>query len=217
MSASSIETSSDWQVSLQQLNCQPSEQQLTKLQAYLVLLQRWNKVYNLTAVRNPDDMLALHLFDSLAVADYIQGDYCLDVGSGAGLPGIPLAIMQPERQFTLLDTNGKKTRFIQQAIIELQLKNAKVVQTRVETWQPPQPFDAIISRAFASITDFIDSSLQHLHAEGCLYAMKGQLIASEWDQLPDSVSIRKTHRLQVPRVNAERHLIEIVPMLDSID
>jgi len=214
MSASSIATSLDWQADLQQLNCHPSEQQLHKLQAYLSLLQRWNKVYNLTAVRNPDDMLPLHLFDSLAVAEYIQGGSCLDVGSGAGLPGIPLAIIQPERQFTLLDTNGKKTRFIQQAIIELALKNAKVVQTRVETWQPSQPFDAIISRAFASITDFIDSSLRHLQPEGCLYAMKGQLTASEWDQLPRSVIIRKTHRLHVPRVNAERHLIEIIPTND---
>ena len=206
----SINLSLDWQTGLQQLSCQPSDTQLSKLQNYLALLQRWNKVYNLTAVRDPKQMLALHLFDSLAVADYIQGDYCLDVGSGAGLPGIPLAIMQPERQFTLLDTNGKKTRFIQQAIIELQLSNAKVVQTRVETWQPPQAFDAIISRAFASVADFVDSSLQHLQADGCLYAMKGQLIASEWHDLPDSVSIRKTHRLDVPMVDAERHLIEIM-------
>jgi len=211
MNASSSKTSMHWQADLHALNCHPSEQQLHKLQAYLSLLQRWNKVYNLTAVRDPDDMLALHLFDSLAVAEYIQGDYCLDVGSGAGLPGIPLAIMQPERQFTLLDSNGKKTRFIQQAIIELQLNNAKVVQTRIETWQAPQPFDAIVSRAFASITDFVDSCMQHLHSEGCLYAMKGQLIASEWDQLPDSVLIKKTHRLAVPRVYAERHLIEIIP------
>lgn len=200
----------DWHSDLLQLNCHPSEQQLVKLQAYLSLLQRWNKVYNLTAVRNPEHMLALHLFDSLAVAEYIQGDYCLDVGSGAGLPGIPLAIMQPERQFTLLDTNGKKTRFIQQAIIELQLKNAKVVQTRVETWRAAHAFDAIISRAFASLSDFVDSSLQHLAPEGCLYAMKGQIIASEWEQLPASVVIKKNHRLSVPRVDAERHLIEII-------
>ena len=207
-----INLSKNWQSALQQLNCHPSEQQLLKLLAYLSLLQRWNKVYNLTAVRNPDDMLALHLFDSLAIAKYIQGDYCLDVGSGAGLPGIPLAIMQPERQFTLLDSNGKKTRFIQQVLIELQLPNAKVVQTRVETWQAPQPFDAIISRAFASMRDFVDSSMQHLQAEGCLYAMKGQLIPSEWEALPASVVIRNTHRLSVPRIDAERHLIEITPI-----
>lgn len=202
-------TAVDWNDGLQQLNCHPSEQQLTQLHDYLSLLQRWNKVYNLTAVRDPNDMLALHLFDSLAVAQHIKGENCLDVGSGAGLPGIPLAIMQPERQFTLLDTNGKKTRFIQQAIIELGLSNAKVVQTRVETWQPDKKFDAIISRAFASIRDFVDSSLQHLQEKGCLYAMKGQWIESEWQALPDSVLIKKVHPLTIPNLHAERHLIEV--------
>ena len=126
-----------------------NEQQAAQLQQYLQLLQRWNKVYNLTAVRNLADMQPLHIDDSLSVAPFIRGETCLDVGSGAGLPGIPLAIVQPERHFTLLDTNGKKTRFMQQAVLELGLKNVKVVQTRVESWQPDAPFDAIISRAFA--------------------------------------------------------------------
>lgn len=199
----------NWQQGLQQLGCKPSAQQLEKLQSYLQLLQRWNKVYNLTAVRNPADMLPLHIFDSLAVADYIQGGHCLDVGSGAGLPGIPLAIMQPERQFTMLDTNGKKTRFIQQAIIQLELSNAKVVQTRVETWQPEQKFDAIISRAFASIEDFVNTSSIHLQDNGTLYAMKGQYDQAEIDALPKGFKLNKTNKLIVPMLDAQRHLLEI--------
>ncbi len=199
----------NWQQGLHQLGCKPSSQQLEKLQSYLQLLQRWNKVYNLTAVRDPADMLPLHIFDSLAVADYIQGNYCLDVGSGAGLPGIPLAIMQPERQFTLLDTNGKKTRFIQQAIIQLELANAKVVQTRVEAWQPERKFDAIISRAFASIEDFVNTSSIHLQDNGTLYAMKGQYDQAEIDALPKGFKLNKTNKLIVPMLDAQRHLLEI--------
>ena len=200
----------NWKHGLQQLDCQPSSIQLEQLQSYLLLLQRWNKVYNLTAVRNPTDMLPLHIFDSLAVADYIQGDNCLDVGSGAGLPGIPLAIMQPERQFTLVDTNGKKTRFIQQAIIQLQLPNAKVVQTRVEEWQAEQKFSAIISRAFASIKDFVNTTADHLQEGGTLYAMKGQLSQAELADLPEGFKLIKTNKLTIPRLDAERHLLEII-------
>ena len=198
-----------WQQGLQQLNCEVSEYQLEQLQSYLKLLQRWNKIYNLTAVRNPDDMLPLHIFDSLAVAKYIQGDNCLDVGSGAGLPGIPLAIMQPERQFTLLDTNGKKTRFIQQAIIQLKLSNAKVVQARVESWQTETKFSSIISRAFASIKDFVDGTANHLDDNGVLYAMKAQLSPDELNGLPKGFELVKTRPLAIPTIEAERHLLEI--------
>ena len=198
-----------WQQGLQQLNCEVSEYQLEQLQGYLKLLQRWNKIYNLTAVRNPDDMLPLHIFDSLAVAKYIQGDNCLDVGSGAGLPGIPLAIMQPERQFTLLDTNGKKTRFIQQAIIQLKLSNAKVVQARVESWQTETKFSSIISRAFASIKDFVDGTASHLDDNGVLYAMKAQLSPDELNGLPKGFELVKTRPLAIPTIGAERHLLEI--------
>ena len=102
-----------WQAGLEALGSQPSDDQLSKLKHYVEMLDRWNKTYNLTAIRDPKDMIPLHIFDSLVVADHIKGDNCLDVGSGAGLPTIPLAIMQPERQFTSLDTNGKKTRFVQ--------------------------------------------------------------------------------------------------------
>ena len=124
-----------WDLGLHSLDCKPDQTQTVKLKQYVDLLSRWNKTYNLTAVREPKDMIPLHVFDSLVVVDFIKGDSCLDVGSGAGLPTIPLAIMQPQRQFTALDTNGKKTRFIQQAVIELGLKNVVVEHVRVEKWK----------------------------------------------------------------------------------
>ena len=123
-----------WKQGLAQLDCQPTESQLDLLKQYVDMLNRWNKTYNLTSVREIVDMIPVHIFDSLIVADFIKGDNCLDVGSGAGLPTIPLAIMQPDREFMAVDTNGKKTRFIQQAIIELGLKNTKVSQARIESW-----------------------------------------------------------------------------------
>lgn len=186
-----------------------SAQQDQQLQTYLDLLQRWNKVYNLTAVRDPAQMLPLHLWDSLAVVPFIQAESCLDVGSGAGLPGIPLAILRPNQEFTLLDTNGKKTRFIQQAALELGLTNLKVVQTRVEQWQPAQPFAAIISRAFASLADFVTVSGMHLAAKGRLYAMKGRYPESELAELPAGWRLARSHPLSVPGLEAERHLLEL--------
>lgn len=180
-----------------------------QLQQYLELLQRWNKVYNLTAVRDPAQMLPLHLWDSLSVVPFIEAEQCLDVGSGAGLPGIPLAIMRPTQQFTLLDTNGKKTRFIQQAALELGLANIKVVQQRVEQWQPEQKFAAIISRAFASLADFVTVSGMHLQAQGKLYAMKGRYPESEIAELPEGWSVACSHQLMVPGLEAERHLLEL--------
>jgi len=198
-----------WQKGLEALDCQANEEQIEKLKHYVSMLDRWNKTYNLTAIRDPKEMIPLHIFDSLVVADYIKGNNCLDVGSGAGLPTIPLAIMQPERQFTSLDTNGKKTRFVQQAIIELGLKNAKVSQTRIESWQALEKFDAIISRAFASVYDFVTASSQHLTEEGVLYAMKGQYPDGEMQYLPKEYKVITSHELEVPFVEGERHLIEI--------
>jgi len=198
-----------WTAGLKQLDCAPNINQLDQLKQYVALLERWNKTYNLTAVRNPKEMIPLHVFDSLVVADYIKGDTCLDVGSGGGLPTIPLAIMQPERQFTALDTNGKKTRFIQQAVIELGLKNVQVVHDRVENWKSEQPFDAIISRAFASIYDFVTSSSMHLVKNGMMYAMKGQYPEAELQYLPKVFQLKESHELKVPFVDGERHLLEI--------
>jgi 16S rRNA (guanine527-N7)-methyltransferase len=198
-----------WDSGLLTLNCQLDEKQLTQLKQYVDLLNRWNKTYNLTAVREPKDMIPFHVFDSLVVADFIKGDNCLDVGSGGGLPTIPLAIMQPQRQFTALDTNGKKTRFIQQAVIELGLKNVSVVHERVEKWKPEASFDAIVSRAFASIHDFVSSSSMHLKEGGVMYAMKGQYPTAEMQYLPKGFVLNSSHELRVPSVEGERHLLEI--------
>ncbi len=204
-----MQTNQLWNSGIQQLDCQLNENQLSQLKDYVALLNRWNKTYNLTAVREIRDMIPLHIFDSLVVAELIKGNNCLDVGSGAGLPTIPLAIMQPERKFVALDTNGKKTRFIQQAVIELGLNNVKVVQARVENWQAEAKFDAIISRAFASIHDFVSSSAMHLPENGVLYAMKGQFPDAEMQYLPKGFILHKTQQLNVPYVDGKRHLLEI--------
>ena len=198
-----------WDSGLALLSCKPTDEQLAKLKQYVDLLERWNKTYNLTSVRNPKEMIPLHIFDSLVVADLIKGDNCLDVGSGAGLPTIPLAIMQPERQFTALDTNGKKTRFIQQAVIELGLKNVAVEQARVEKWKSEVKFDAVISRAFASIVDFVETSSEHISEGGVLYAMKGQYPTDEMQSLPKGFQLSCSHGLDVPSVEGKRHLLEI--------
>lgn len=197
-----------WEKGLEQLDCHPTETQLAQLKQYVELLNRWNKTYNLTAVREMKDMIPLHIFDSLVVADFIKGDNCLDVGSGAGLPTIPLAIMQPDREFMAVDTNGKKTRFIQQAIIELGLKNAKVSQTRIESWNSDVKYDALISRAFASVYDFLTGSSAQLAPNGILYAMKGLYPEGELQYIPKQYTLTETHSMTVPFVDGERHLLE---------
>jgi 16S rRNA (guanine527-N7)-methyltransferase len=198
-----------WQTGLEGLDFHPDEKQLKQLKQYVEMLERWNKTYNLTSVREPKDMIPLHIFDSLVVANHIKGENCLDVGSGAGLPTIPLAIMQSERQFMSLDTNGKKTRFVQQAIIELGLKNTSVSQARVEKWETQQKFDSVISRAFASVLDFVTTSSNHLSEKGRLYAMKGQFPEGEMQYLPKQYKLVNNIRLDVPFVDGERHLLEI--------
>lgn len=198
-----------WNAGLKALNCNPDENQRALLKQYVDLLSRWNKTYNLTSVRDPREMIPLHIFDSLAVAGFLEGENCLDVGSGAGLPTIPLAIMQPQRQFTALDTNGKKTRFIQQSVIELGLKNVSIEHVRVENWKPEKQFDAIVSRAFASIADFVSSSSSHLAEGGIMYAMKGRFPANEIGYLPKTFELKESHELDVPFVDGERHLLEI--------
>jgi len=197
-----------WEQGLEQLGCQPDESQLAQLKQYVELLNRWNKTYNLTAVREIQDMIPLHIFDSLVVADFIKGDNCLDVGSGAGLPTIPLAIIQPDREFMAVDTNGKKTRFIQQAIIELGLKNAKVSQARIESLDSEIKYDAIISRAFASVFDFLEGSSDQLASGGTLYAMKGQYPTGELQYIPKKYTLTQSHSMEVPFVDGERHLLE---------
>lgn len=181
-----------------------------KLLDYLAELHKWNKAYNLTAVRDPLQMLPRHIYDSLSVLPWVQGDALADAGTGAGLPGIPLALCHPQRHFTLLDSNGKKTRFVQHAVTHLGMSNVDVVQTRVEQFQPERPFDTVFSRAFASLLDFADGCGRLLGPQGRLVALKGKYPQEELDELqsarPEWQLLQK-ERLQVSGLQGERHVI----------
>lgn len=183
----------------------PDDSQL-KMLAYLELLQKWNKIYNLTAIREPKQMVPHHLLDSLAALPYLWAGRWLDVGCGAGLPGLVLAMAKPEWQFTLLDSNSKKTSFVQQAVIDLNLQNVNVACARVEEWSAEGKFDGIISRAFAELADFIMAT-RHLLADGGgrWVAMKGRL-EQETKTLPANVKIAQLIPLKVPGLNAARSL-----------
>lgn len=180
-----------------------------KLLAYLALLQKWNKTFALTALRDPEKAVSHHLLDSLAILPYATFDSLLDVGSGGGQPGIPLAIVRPDLRITLLDSNSKKTAFLQQAAIELGLTNIAVHCGRVEHYEPPVKFAAIVSRAFSELADFINLSRQLLAPDGRWLAMKGVWPHEEIARLPDDVSVEAVHRLEVPGVEGERHLVVV--------
>ena len=178
-----------------------------KLLDYVALIAKWNRVYNLTAVREPEKMLSLHVLDSLAVAPHLAGRTLLDVGSGAGLPGIPLAIVRPGLEVTLLDSNRKKTTFQQQALIELGLANARAVNSRAESWKPPSLFDIVISRAFSALAEFVAAAGKLCAPEGTLVAMKGVYPHEELARVPAAYAVRDVRRLDVPGIAAERHLV----------
>ncbi|RCU45416.1 MULTISPECIES: 16S rRNA (guanine(527)-N(7))-methyltransferase RsmG [Corallincola] len=185
-----------------------TDEQSDKLLGFLALLNKWNKAYNLTSVRDPQEMLVRHILDSLVVLPHMDGlKRVIDVGTGPGLPGIPLAIMMPETQFFLLDSLGKRIRFQKQVCHELGLTNVTSIQSRVEKFQPDHPFDAVISRAFASIGDML-SWCSHL---GCYFlAMKGTYPEQELAQLPADFTVKAVHPLQVPELDEARHLVEII-------
>ncbi len=193
----------------QQLGVQLSEQQQQLLLQYLGLLIKWNKAYNLTAVRNPDEMVSRHLLDSLSVVTYVSqgGDNWLDVGSGGGMPGVPLAIVFPERKFTLLDSNGKKTRFLTQVKLELKLDNLEVVHSRAEAFTPAQPFTGIISRAFSSLADFSNWTRHLGDVKTHWLAMKGVHPDDELQALPDDFYLADCHTLKVSGCQGQRHLL----------
>lgn len=179
------------------------------LQAYLGLLAKWNKAYNLSAIRDPAQMVTHHILDSLVVLPWLEGPRLLDMGSGAGLPGIPLAIARPDLDIVLLDGNGKKTRFLTQVKLELKLDNISVVHGRAEAYRPQAPFQTIISRAFSSLGDFIRLAEPLLAPAGQLLAMKGRLDDAELRQSePERVKLQ-IHRLEVPGLDAERHLLQL--------
>jgi len=197
------------QTALQQNAISLTDQQTQQLLTYLELIQRWNKVFNLTAITDFNDMIQLHLIDSLIINPYLTGQRFLDVGTGAGLPGIPLAIMNPEQQWFLLDKSSKKTRFLTQVIAELELKQVKVINSRCEDFQPEQCFDTILSRAFATL-DLFTTTTQHLLCNGGQWlAMKGKLPQDEINALPSIFHVEEIIPLHMKGKTIERHLIRI--------
>ena len=186
-----------------------TEQQLEQLVAFVQLLDKWNKAYNLTSVRDPLDMLVKHILDSLMNGPHLKGDNFIDVGTGPGLPGIPLAILYPERNFVLLDSLGKRITFLKQVVYQLKLENVTPVLSRVEKYQPEQPFDGVLSRAFASLTDMV-TWCQHLtDNNGRFYALKGLYPEQELKQLPQGIELVTSYSITVPELTGERHLIEL--------
>jgi 16S rRNA (guanine527-N7)-methyltransferase len=189
------------------IDCNP--QQVELLLDYVGLLITWNNAYNLTAIRDPEQIIALHILDSLALLPFVTGDNLIDVGTGPGLPGIPLAIMCPHKTFKLLDSNGKKTRFLFHARCQLKLQNLTEIQSRVEQFQPEQTYDMVLSRAFTSVAEMADKCKHLLNPDGRFLAMKGKFPQSELSLLEKDYKVDVSHRLTVPGVEAERHLIEI--------
>jgi 16S rRNA (guanine527-N7)-methyltransferase len=186
-----------------------SEQQRQQLLSYVMLLAKWNKVYNLTSVRDIDVMVSRHLLDSLTVLPFLAGHSLLDVGSGAGLPGIPLAIARPDLAVTLLDSNSKKTRFLQQAKAELGLDNVTVIHERIEQASLPK-FDLVTARAFSTITDIIDLTERHCHDASRLLLMKGVYPEEELMREVGGFKLESVHVLEVPGYEGQRHLVELV-------
>ncbi len=186
-----------------------NQQQL--LVAYVELLHKWNKAYNLTSVRDPNEMLIRHILDSIVVAPYLQGTRFIDVGTGPGLPGIPLAIVRPESHFTLLDSLGKRVRFLRQVQHELKLSNVEPVQSRVEDFPAEPPFDGVISRAFASLNDMVNWCHHLPGEEGRFYALKGLVPEDEIALLPAGLSVETIVKLDIPHLEGERHLVIVKP------
>ena len=184
-----------------------SENQKQQLISYVEMLDKWNKAYNLTSVRDPQEMVVKHILDSLVVAPHLDGNNYIDVGTGPGLPGVVLAIAHPEKNFVLLDSLGKRIRFLNQVKLNLKLTNITPVQSRVEEYQPEQPFDGVLSRAFASLQDMVDWCQHLVDQSGRFIALKGQFPEQEIEQLPASIEYQDKVVLTVPELDAERHLI----------
>ncbi|HDR1157407.1 TPA: 16S rRNA (guanine(527)-N(7))-methyltransferase RsmG [Pasteurella multocida] len=195
------------EILLKQTALSITDQQKEQLIKLVLLLNKWNKAYNLTSVRDPMEMLVKHILDSVVVSPHLQGKHFIDVGTGPGLPGLPLAIVNPNKHFVLLDSLGKRISFIRNAIRELGLDNVEAVLSRVEEYHPEQPFDGVLSRAFASLKDMTDWC-QHLpKQDGYFYALKGLYHQEEVQELSEKFTIQQVIRLQVPELIGERHLV----------
>lgn len=189
------------------LGLNPDASVRARLLDYLGELGQWNRAYNLTAVRDPVAMVTLHLLDSLSAAAHLHGQRVIDVGSGAGLPGLVLALAEPQRHFTLLDANGKKAAFMRHALRRMALANVTVVQARAEDYGAAGGFDTVISRAFASVADMVRLSGHLCGPDGRLLAMKGRYPEQEVAEVPPSFRLLDSRRLNVPGLAAERHLL----------
>ena len=188
-----------------------AEQQVQQLDAFVQLLLKWNRAYNLTAITEPKEVIQRHILDSLSVVPYVKKGRIIDVGSGGGLPGIPLAIFFPDSHCVLLDSNSKKTRFLQQVKLELPLSNVEVVHRRVEQYQPDTGFDTVISRAFATIEKFLTVAGHLCARDGRILAMKGVYPEEELKSIDSAYCLKNVHPLQVAGLDAERYLAEIIP------
>lgn len=188
-----------------------SSTQKQQLLDFVALLDKWNRAYNLTSVRDPNEMVVKHIMDSLVVSPYLQGEQFIDVGTGPGLPGLPLAIVHPDKQFVLLDSLGKRITFIKNAVRQLGLNNVEAVQSRVEAYQGRQ-FDGVLSRAFASLKDMTDWCYHLPSASGQFYALKGQYHAEELAEISKPVALVDVIKLTVPELVGERHLVLLKPL-----
>lgn len=194
---------------LTQLGIAVTVRQLAQFDTYIALLQKWARAFNLIAQYDRETIILHHLFDSIAIIPYLMGKRLIDVGTGAGLPGIPLAILETERSFVLLDANGKKTRFLQQVIAALKLTNVSVVQQRVQMHQPQDKYDTLLSRAFASVYDTVEASQHVLTAQGQFQLMKSRKLEVELALLPKKYQYN-TVELTVPLRQIDRYLVNIM-------
>lgn len=195
---------------LDQLNLTADDGQVAALISYLQLLQKWNRHFNLSAVDDINAMVSRHLLDSLSLNAYLHGSRIIDVGTGAGLPGIPLAIMNPAKNFILIDSNGKKTRFLFQVKIALQLENISIENTRIEHYQNQQQIDMVMCRAFSSLEIMVSKSQQLFGKETKLLAMKGRYPEQELQNLPAGFEVNRVIKLDIPGSKFQRHLVEVI-------
>jgi 16S rRNA (guanine527-N7)-methyltransferase len=194
---------------LDALSLDLSDKQQQQLVDYVLLMDKWNKAYNLTSVRDPKQMMVKHILDSLAIVPFLDGNNIIDVGTGPGLPGMPLAIAFPDKSFTLLDSLGKRVRFMTQCVHTLGLTNVTPVQSRVEEHNGDTPYDIVLSRAFASLKDMLHWCQHLVDSEGKFLALKGQYPAEEIAELGDNFAVTHSVKLTVPGLEGERHLLTV--------
>ena len=182
----------------QKLGLSVSSAQIEQLVAYVDLLEKWNRTYNLTAIRSRREIFDRHLIESLSIAPFLSGQHRIDVGTGAGLPGLPLAIVEPDVDYVLLDSNGKKTRFLAEVKRSLGLSNITVETVRVETWRPDRLFDAVVTRAFADLATTFERIDHVLGPPGMLFAMKTESVNQELSEMPSSIELADSWDISVP-------------------